>query len=164
MLILLSLSYSQSILCLIPSDYSAAIFRTFWFYKDFTHGRIWDDHFRTIPAFLVQFCVKAFPTEGSSLYIEENGHGPGALWTCNECCFLLLECTFAGYVNSPSIILYHTVSFCNYMLFPLLLFATFFFAGLEGWGRREGKGKEEDGELIVSHSKREGNKGYFSLF
>ena len=50
------------------------------------------------------------------------------------------------------------------MLFPLLLFATFFFAGLEGWGRRERKGKEEDGELIVSHSKREGNKGYFSLF
>jgi len=97
MLILLFFSYSNGIWYLIPSDYWAAIFKIFWFYKDFTHGGIWDDHFRTIIAFLVQFCVKAFSREGSFLYIEENGHGPGDLWTCHDCYFLLLKCRFARY-------------------------------------------------------------------
>lgn len=97
----------------IRLDYCAGIFRRFWFYEDFTHGRIWDDRFRAISAFLVQFCVKAFPEEGSFLYIEENGLGSDNLWTCHDCYFLILECTFAGYVQFSYHNIYHVVSFCT---------------------------------------------------
>jgi len=97
-------------------DYCAGIFRSFWFYEDFTHGRIWDDRFRTNPAFLVQFYVKAFSKDGCFLYIKENGHGSDNLWTCHDCYFLVLECTFAGYVQSCYHNTYIVVSFFVHVL------------------------------------------------
>lgn len=100
----------------IRLDYCAGIFRSFGLYEDFTHGRIWDDRFRTVPAFLVQFYVKALPKEGSFLYIEENSHWSDNLWTCHDCYFLLLECTYAGYVQFCYHNIYHVVSFFEHVL------------------------------------------------